>query len=118
MVTNPTSIHEAVASIPGLAHGASCRCGLDLVWLWLWLWSRPAAIALIQPLAWGLPYAAGAALKRQKKRKEKNIRDQRKFREGVTGEQGSAENGISCDSSSLECLPIMLLFIFERGKFY
>ena len=28
----------------------------------LWLWSRPAATALIQPLAWELPYAMGAAL--------------------------------------------------------
>ena len=32
----------------------------------LWLWRRPAAAALIQPLAWELPYAAGAALKRPK----------------------------------------------------
>ena len=29
----------------------------------MWLWCRPAAIAPIQPLAWKLPYAAGAALK-------------------------------------------------------
>ena len=27
-----------------------------------WLWCRPAAVALIRPLAWGLPYAEGAAL--------------------------------------------------------
>ena len=39
------------------------RRSLDPVWLWLW----PAAIALIQSLAWELPYAVGAALKRQKK---------------------------------------------------
>ena len=32
----------------------------------LWLWYRPAAAAPIQPLAWELPCAAGAALKRQK----------------------------------------------------
>ena len=32
----------------------------------LWLWHRPAATALIQPLAWEPPYALGAALKRQK----------------------------------------------------
>jgi len=30
------------------------------------LWCRPAAVALIRPLAWELLYAAGAALKRQK----------------------------------------------------
>ena len=33
----------------------------------LWLWCRPAAVAPIRPLAWEPPYAAGAALKRQKK---------------------------------------------------
>ena len=32
----------------------------------LWLWRRPAAIALIQPLAWEPPYAVSEALKRQK----------------------------------------------------
>jgi len=40
----------------------------------LWLWCRPAATALIGPLAWEPPYAAGAALekaKRQKKKKKK-----------------------------------------------
>ena len=34
-----------------------CRCGLELALLWL------AAVALIQPLAWELPYAAVVALK-------------------------------------------------------
>ena len=36
-------------------------CGLDLA---LWLWCRPAATALIRPLAWELPHAAGEVLKR------------------------------------------------------
>ena len=44
--------------------GVGCRQGLDLAWLWLW----PAATALVQPLAWEHPYAAGVALKRQKKK--------------------------------------------------
>ena len=44
------------------------------LWLWLWLWCRPVATALIQPLAWVLPYAAGAALKDQKKKKKKKRR--------------------------------------------
>ena len=35
----------------------------------LWLWRRLAAAALIQPLAWEPPHAAGAALKSQKKKK-------------------------------------------------
>ena len=42
------------------------------IWVLLWLWCRSAAMALIRPLAWELPYAAGAALKKKKKKK-KNI---------------------------------------------
>lgn len=33
---------------------------------------RPAAAALIQPLAWELPYATGVALKRKKKKQKPN----------------------------------------------
>ena len=33
----------------------------------LWLWCRLEAAALIQPLAWELPYVTGAALKKQSK---------------------------------------------------
>ena len=48
----------------------SChRHSWDLVLLWLWC--RPAAVALIRPLAWELLYAKGAALKRQKGQKKK-----------------------------------------------
>ena len=36
----------------------------------LWLWCKLAATALIQLLAWELPYATGAALKRPKNKKE------------------------------------------------
>ena len=50
--------------------GADCRCGLDLALLWLWLW--PAAVALIRPLAWEPPYAAGEALKIQKTKTKQN----------------------------------------------
>ena len=32
----------------------------------LWLWCRLAAAALIQPLAWELPYATHVAIKRKK----------------------------------------------------
>jgi len=44
--------------------GVGHRCTSDLALLWLW--HRTVAIALIGPLAWEPPYAAGAALKRQK----------------------------------------------------
>ena len=38
----------------------------------LWQWSRPAAVVLIPPLAWELPYAVGMALKsKQNPKKEK-----------------------------------------------
>ena len=56
---------RSLASLSGLRISCcyelwcSCRRGLDPVLLWLWC--RPAAIALIQPLAWELPHAASAA---------------------------------------------------------
>ena len=36
----------------------------------LWLWHRPADANPIEPLAWEIPYAAGAALKSEKKNGE------------------------------------------------
>ena len=50
-----------------MSYGVDRRHGLDLALLWLWC--RPAAAAPIQCLAWKLPYAPGAALKRKKKKK-------------------------------------------------
>ena len=44
--------------------GVGHRYGSDLVLLWLW--HRSAAAAPISPLAWELPCAAGAALKKKK----------------------------------------------------
>ena len=48
--------------------GIGLRCGLDLTLLWPW--RRPAAVALIRPLAWECPCAAGQETK-DKKGKEK-----------------------------------------------
>ena len=56
------------------------RHGLDSAWLWLYL----AAIALIQPLTWELPYAAGVALRsKKKKKKEKKKEGKKKKKERV-----------------------------------
>ena len=46
------------------------RCGLDPTLLW----RRPATVAPIRPLAWEPPYAACAAVKRQKKKEKKNLK--------------------------------------------
>ena len=46
-----------------------CRSQTHLDLALLWLWHRPAAVAPIRPLAWELPYPAGAALKKKKKKR-------------------------------------------------
>ena len=53
--------------------GVGHRLGLDLALLWLWC--RRAAVALIRLLAWELPYAMGAALKRPKGKKKKRKKE-------------------------------------------
>ena len=68
-----SSIHEDSGSIPGLAQGLRIQHCRELWYrlptradpVLLWLWCRPAATAPIPPLAWELPCARGAALKRQ-----------------------------------------------------
>ena len=62
---------QSLASLSGLRIHVAMSCGVgrrrssDPVLLWLWY----RLAALIRPLAWELPYAAGAALKNQKKKK-------------------------------------------------
>ena len=46
------------------SYGVGHRGGSDP----MWLWHKPAAAALIQPLAWELPQAVAVALKRKKKK--------------------------------------------------
>ena len=70
-LTNLTSNHEVVGSIPSFAQYIAVSCGVgrrhssDLALLWLW--HRPVAAALIGPLAWEPPYAVGMALEKIKK---------------------------------------------------
>ena len=78
--TNLTRIHDRFSSWPcsaGWESGIAVSCGVggrgssdpEL----LWLWYRPAAAALIWPLAWEPPYAKGATLKKAEKRIEFSV---------------------------------------------
>ena len=62
----------------------SCGVGhrQGLVPALLWLWHKPAAVA--QPLAWELPCAANAALKRKKKKKSFGGEKKKKERNPVS----------------------------------
>ena len=59
-----------------MIRGVGSRRGLDPELLWLWY--RPAATALIQPLAWEHPYATGVALKKQRNKKEEGRKENRR----------------------------------------
>ena len=69
-LTNLTSMREDAGSTPGLAQWVN---NLAL------LWCRPAASALIRPVAWEPPYAMGAALKRKEKNNFKRERKSSSF---------------------------------------
>ena len=53
--------------------GVGRRHGSDLALLWLR--RRPAAVALIRPLAWDPPYAAGVALKCKQNKTKKTVEE-------------------------------------------
>ena len=73
---------RSLASLSGGSHiamsyGVGRRCSFDPALLWLWC--RLAAAALIRPLPWELPYAAGAALKSAHPPKKKGAGKSPKF---------------------------------------
>ena len=84
---NPTRNHEGAGSIPALPQwvnasvavscGVGYRCGSDPELLWLW--RRPTATALIRPLPWEPPYAAGVPQEIATKTK-KDKRQKKKFK--------------------------------------
>ena len=80
-LTSQTRIYVGVGSSPALTQWVKDP---ELQWAvdnrcssypaLLWLWRRQVAAALIQPVAWELPYAAGAALKCKQRNKTKQKR--------------------------------------------
>ena len=88
-LTNPTRNHEVADSVPALAQwvkgsgvavscGVGCRRGSDPALPWLW--RRLVATALIQPLAWEPPYAAGAALEKAERQNKTKINFKKIFK--------------------------------------
>ena len=66
----------SLVSLSGLRIHLHChelQSGMQ-TWLVAWLRCRPAPVAQIGPLAWELPDATGAALKRKKEEKKRKKR--------------------------------------------
>ena len=75
----------------------------------LWLWCRPAAAALIPPLAWELPYALGVALKKQKKKKKKKKENELcHLIKPCTLEKIQVANSLAAKPRGTWCLPTKL----------
>ena len=60
----------------------SVGCRHDSDPMLLWLQHRPAATALIRPLAWDPPYAVGAALEKARRLKKKKEEEEEEITTG------------------------------------
>ena len=82
-----------------MTRGVGRRLGSDAKGLWLWC--RPVAEAPIRPLAWELPYAADAALKKDNPAPQKNTKYSNTLREGPFTVYHFQHTGKSCLPFSL-----------------
>ena len=82
-----------------VSSGAGCRHSLDT----MWLWCRPAAIALIEPLAWEPPYTMGAALKKTKDTHTKKNKNKQEL-ENIRRSQEKVENSFAKTQAELKAL--------------
>ena len=69
-IRSPASLSGLRISV-AVSCGVGCRRSSELVLLWLRC--RPAATALIQPLAWEPPYATGVVLKSKRKKEKTGV---------------------------------------------
>ena len=72
----------------------------------LCLWCRLAAAALIGPLAWELPYAKGAALKKGEKKKKKSRKDNILEADPISGKKHFLIPAL---------IPALYIFIFSEN---
>ena len=105
-LTNPTGIHEDM--VPSLA----LLSGLG-IWRCFELWSRSqmrlrsciaVAAALIQSLAWELPYAVGMALKKTKKKNVKSLIQASSVYSAMTSRQGPWTSSITWNLLEIQTL--------------
>ena len=68
----------------------------------LWLWHKPLATALVRPLAWEPPYAAGAALEMAKKSQKEKKKKERKKRDRNQINKNRNEKEITTDNTEQE----------------
>ena len=70
----------------------------------LWLWRRPATTALIRPLAWGTPHAAGVAIEKAKRPKKKKKKKKQRKIENKTKQKPQKIISVGKDVEKLELL--------------